>query len=648
MQTLDLSQWPAVDQTLLSDSKLGIYRKRVAPIVAIAHGASAAAAGRMYSVDAQHLRRLMRSCLRIHPDGRHWGFRALIPYIHKKAYTARVCSRRSASKYGGHSGQFSRLMSDYPDVARQIIAYLLKRRAGAVVHRPRIPLRDLHKIFLRLLREAGVLPSDYPFCTQFLAKRALGVFAKAVWHSNYQAATAARAGSQALCTLLHSGRSGPSKLPETPFSSVQFDGHRIDAFFTITVPTPSGTYIEVAVDLLWLLVILDVSTRCILGWHLSLSPQYTSEDILCTFDSALRPADPLQFSIPNFSYPAGGGMPSAVFPTCAWALFGEVCCDNALAHRSTDFQQNLKDLGISVNFGPAKVPQARGAIEAFFRYFEENATHQLPSTVGSGPNDPRRARKPDQEAVRHRISLRHLTEIIELSIAKYHVTSHEALHGNSPFEHLRQSLEAGLPLRTVPEEKRGNFSLLVKRVRCRVKGSLKAGRRPYINLLGTRYTSALLSASPSLIGQYVTVQINLNDLRTVRAFLDKTGAEFDTLTAAGGWAHTAHDIRTRRAILALRKRKEIDYASDENPVEIYLAFLAKASKKSKKAAKAYARAAGLGARSPGLLPVLKGTAPAVPKPISRLPQLPPPKLLHLAPSPAAKPVQARRCAVVRL
>ena len=65
---------------------------------------------------------------------------------------------------------------------------------------------------------------------------------------------------------------------------VEFDGHRLDVRLKVVVRDPLGFEQEFEIDRLWLLVILDICTRAVLGYHLVLEREYSRYDVIKTID----------------------------------------------------------------------------------------------------------------------------------------------------------------------------------------------------------------------------------------------------------------------------------------------------------------------------------------------------------------------------
>jgi hypothetical protein len=58
------------------------------------------------------------------------------------------------------------------------------------------------------------------------------------------------------------------------------DSHKIDGRFCILIPHLDGGYTPKIIHRLWVTVIVEVTSRAVLGYYLSVGKEVTKEDIL--------------------------------------------------------------------------------------------------------------------------------------------------------------------------------------------------------------------------------------------------------------------------------------------------------------------------------------------------------------------------------
>ena len=87
-----------------------------------------------------------------------------------------------------------------------------------------------------------------------------------------------------------------------PYQAVEFDGHRLDIRLKVVVRDPLGFAHEFEIERVWLLVIIDVYTRDVLGYHIALAREYSRYDVIKTIEHALEPHRPQTFTIPGLAY----------------------------------------------------------------------------------------------------------------------------------------------------------------------------------------------------------------------------------------------------------------------------------------------------------------------------------------------------------
>lgn len=522
LQNIDTRTWPTVDISALSDTMRTAFSKRCCAIELYASGKAVRDIEKQTGVNDRQLYRLLDRCLKQGDDGMLMGFRGLIKYKHIGIYTRIAAARAVNVGIGsGLGGAFVLLMERYPTLVtwlRQQIrdhAVVLEQLSTEGRLRTRlIGLSGLHQNFLKQCRAVGITAADYPLNTDRMGIRSLCAYVKAEMLRSFGAAAHA-AGARRLKGLPRD-KDATTPTAIRPYQVVEFDGHRLDVRLKIVIKDPLGFIQEFEIERIWLLVILDVCTRAVLGYHLVLEREYSRYDVIKTIEKALAPHCPRSFTLPNMGY-GNGGFPSGKFPELAYAIWQWMKLDNAKANLAHDTMAALCEfVGCFADAGPTHQPDDRPYIERFFGTIATTLSSRLPGYTGSNPQDLRRRLSDPKGNLRLFVSLDELEELMEASISAYNVTPHGGLNGRTPLEAMEYFVRGkGEMLQWLPEPKRRTLCLMQTAHRCRVRGYLDQGVHPHINLFQVRYTSEVLAASGALLGKDLRVYYNSDDLRNV-------------------------------------------------------------------------------------------------------------------------------------
>jgi putative transposase len=275
LQAIDVSAWPTVARTELDEAARRAFEKRRQAVVRYAAGESVKSIELSTGVNRRQLYRLLERATLPHPDGRPFGFRALVRYTRIAEYTRvrAVETGRGRGRYGA-AGALSLLFEQYPALAGWLLGRLKQRKVLLVqIHtdsglRTRLSgLGALHDEFLRQCRTVGLTVADYPFNTSDHAIRSLSRRVKVELLHGFD--TAARsAGASHLKGLPRPNEAGVPAATR-PYQVVEFDGHRLDIRLKVLARDPLGFEHEFEIDRAWLLVIIDVCTRAVLGYHIA-------------------------------------------------------------------------------------------------------------------------------------------------------------------------------------------------------------------------------------------------------------------------------------------------------------------------------------------------------------------------------------------
>ncbi|MCP1310787.1 hypothetical protein [Paenibacillus tyrfis] len=200
----------------------------------------------------------------------------------------------------------------------------------------------IHKKFIDACKEKNIPLTQYPFNTDRLGIRSLYRYLRKL-NLKYFSKASSRHGYDAEQKSRSSGI-GEQNHPvtRTPFQRVQFDAHRIDGVFAIELVTPDGDIVVKVLERFWILTLIDVATRCVIGKAISLNKEYSASDVMTCIRNAIMPYLPITLAIDGLSFNENGGYHSEVFPELEWAVFDVICFDNAKSHLGNLVKDRLR------------------------------------------------------------------------------------------------------------------------------------------------------------------------------------------------------------------------------------------------------------------------------------------------------------------
>ena len=118
LRAIDCANWPGVDVNALDEATRVIYAQRQRAIECYLAGDTVRKITQQTQLANRNIYRLLARCLAMHPDGRVYGFRGLLPRIRVESYT-RYAQPKSLSASGsrGTAGAFLLLLERYPSLA---------------------------------------------------------------------------------------------------------------------------------------------------------------------------------------------------------------------------------------------------------------------------------------------------------------------------------------------------------------------------------------------------------------------------------------------------------------------------------------------------------------------------------------------------
>jgi hypothetical protein len=208
---------------------------------------------------------------------------------------------------------------------------------------------------------------------------------------------------------------------------------------------------------------------------------------------------------------------------------------------------------------------APGDRERIFLELTQRGAQRLSSTYGSGPRDSK-VHKPIENAIKHRILLSELEDLVWKIVREYNELPHSGLLGASPLSALRHAMQtpaSGFLPQRLPEMEMSRPRIQYLRRQKDVGGNVSKHVRPYVENLGIVWTNPTLSQAYWLIGKKIDVYFNVFDSADAFAVVADSGEALGDLTAAGIWADMHLPLQLLRVIYrwARKQRRRMDDSS---------------------------------------------------------------------------------------
>lgn len=128
-EDFSVENWPSPDVGALSAIDLTQFLQRQEAVRLYLQGVASAAIYASTGVHPRFINRAIRErCMHPHPDGRIYGWRALVPGIHIVKYRRKTKIRADASGRGA-SGALSNLLLQEPDFADRLDKQILTQQS---------------------------------------------------------------------------------------------------------------------------------------------------------------------------------------------------------------------------------------------------------------------------------------------------------------------------------------------------------------------------------------------------------------------------------------------------------------------------------------------------------------------------------------
>ena len=571
----DPGGWHDLDVGALAPEAAAEYLRRKAAVLLYLSGAGEAELRATHGFGVRHLNRLIRErCVAPHPDGSIFGWRGLLKHSRIRGYVRQAPVRPDAGGRGS-AGALGALLLREPDFARRFERYIIKTCGDRQLGESRRPRHAVWAWFVVELRKLGFeIRNEWPFTVETMGYSSVVRFIDKTLAANPGRAARVVGGPDGERKMVAGDGAGRPAL--RPFERVEMDAHKLDSRLCILMPMLKGGWVPKIIHRLWVTVILEVDSRAVLGYYLSLGREVTKDDVLRAIKCALS-----TWNCPSISYSPVALMDEAGLPSSHHAEYVGMCwdetsVDGALAETCKTVAAKLEAVVGSKLRSPAQGYSSRRSkddrpfIESFFRTLSVRGLGRLSNSTGGKPED-KQGRDPDAIAEAAQFQLPYLEELLAALIANYNATPHAGLGHRSPLAQLDYFRSKGmLPKRRAdPTLVQG---LLSFRKACVVKGGYADGHAPYVNFQGVRYSNATLASRHDLVGKRIHVINHLEDDARVALASTEAGMSLGVLRAAPPWHRLPHSLAIRSAILTMVRQRMFAIASGGDAITSFIEF----------------------------------------------------------------------------
>lgn len=497
---------------------------------------------------------LLERCRSLHPDGKVWGFRALIPHSAVKEYSrSEPISGARPSAHGGDAGAFRHLLNKYPELMTFTIQNLFGRSSDG---QPVLtePVAQFHRTkFLKKCREIGIDGRSYPLNRRNGGLRSLTALVTEAIRGRGLLGMEMLYGKEAANRMRRTQRGGAPLRPNRPYQNVELDGMWLPVDLKVRLFTPHGSVRVLKLEGVWIIAIVDVDARAALGYAVCPFENYAAQDVLEAFYAMLTGVvEGERIELPDTNYP-GKSLPAALNPALSYRGINIVSFDNTMAQRCEKVISKLVEvLGCVVVLGPAAVPEYRAYVESEFGMLRRSFFNRL---ARSGP-----------------IDFDRILTAIDAIFWQFNAT--QVISGRVPMDALLES-EADPFVRLIPDGPRSAERLLSFAMKKTIRGNLQKGVLPYIQFENATYGSTPLTVlGKSGKNLQIYIEVNPVNVQYVRAFLDD-GRELGLLRAHGRWSHSPHSLRMRKQIVALENAGKLKVPEGRDVVAAFHDYVAR-------------------------------------------------------------------------
>lgn len=575
-KTVDASKWPTPDEGALEGDRRALYFARKQAVLLFLAGATSEIIERQTSIGARNVYRLIRErCLETHSDGRPYGWRGLLPYFRIQPYTRRTKIRVDSFGYGA-VGAMQTVLDHHPDLREAFNTRILTRPPGNRLVETKQSKRRHCGWFLDELRRRGYeARQEWPFNTASHSYYSICRYIDRLLAANPKA-LAQTVGGPDLVKKLKTGDG--TKRPVSKFMQrVEMDAHKLDGRFCVSIPQVGGGFQEKIIHRLLVIVILEVVSRAVIGYFLSMRREVSKDDVLRAVKRGLTPwvARPVSFC--ETPYLPNAGLLSANGTQFVGLCWKETSVDGALAETCLHVRDALRiAVGSEIldpltSFSKRRSKDDRPFIEAYFRNLAGKGFQRLSNTTGAKSQD-RKGKVPEAVALTSRFQFEYAEELLDVLIANYNATPHSGIGNRTPLDYAKFLYE-----HSTADLRRAELgeieALLSTRKRCVVRGGARTGRAPFVEFQYARYTNETLQSRQDLVGSHIWVICHKEDDCRVALASTLDGISLGVLRAAPPWHVSPHSLAVRNAICQANSHGQFAIPAGCDAVDVFMRYV---------------------------------------------------------------------------
>ena len=257
-----------------------------------------------------------------------------------------------------------------------------------------------------------------------------------------------------------------------------------------------------------LTIIIDVYSRCIVGWYLSFNPPNLTQVFQCLINAM----NPKINCLGHDKYPI------------LQYIFGAISTlyiDNGLEFIGTSNKDAAADLGINLIAAPVKSPAYKIYVERFFSTLNERGIHLLPGTTW---NKSKKSGLYEDVESRPKITLSELRQKVDEIILSYHIDAHNGLNGLPPAL-VWKTDAARTPIQYFSDPSRVNAALGVAKMRTLRRDGISISRLRYHDpAITTSLIEDMFSSNKGKSSASISVKTKYNpeNISSIHVFNTKT------------------------------------------------------------------------------------------------------------------------------